>query len=183
MQKQLIPAAFWRKEKAAMQISKALLMFCACVLAATLNVHAQDNAAQSAAREALAAKLFEMDAGNPSPTNTSAPAAASKPVIAPKAPIADVPPARTAPSNEPVMYPVGGSTAPETAAQRKADIKAQKAAAKQAAAVKAQEDAAAKAQADADAKAKNSLTRIRPKSTTPKWPPPKNRPNSIPMPP
>ena len=71
-QKQLIPAAIWRKEKAAMQIFKVSLLSCACLLAVALNVHAQDNAAQAAARAALASKLFEMDASSPSPTNTPA---------------------------------------------------------------------------------------------------------------
>jgi hypothetical protein len=132
-QKQLIPAAIWRKEKAAMQIFKVTLLFCACVLAAAPNVHAQDNAAQAAARAALASKLFEMDAGTPAPTNSPAATAAAKSTID------DMPPAKTVPSNEPVMVPVGG------------DSKPQNVSAKQAAALKAKEDAAAKAQAKADA--------------------------------
>ena len=126
-------------------------------MATILTVHAQDNAAQAAARQALAAKLFEIDAANPTPTNSPAPAPAAatkvkpapapKPAVAPKASIDDVPPATTVSPNEPVMTPVGGTNS-------QADAKAQKAAAKKAAAIKAREDAAAKAQADADAKAK-----------------------------
>jgi hypothetical protein len=143
MQKQLIPAKIWRKEKAAMQIFKVSLLSCACLLAVALNVHAQDNAAQAAARAALAAKLFEMDASSPSPTNN--PATKAQPAPAPKAPIADAPPATTVPAHEPVMIPVGGGT------NSKADQQAKKDAAKQAAALKAKEDAAAKAQAKADA--------------------------------
>jgi len=148
-QKQLIPPAFWRKEKAAMQISKVSLTLSACVLVAALNVHAQDNAAQAAARAALASKLFEMDASSPSPTNApaAAPAATTQPAPAATPSISDAPPATTIPSNEPAMAPVGGD------ANSKPDKKAQKEAAKRAAALKAKEDAAAKAQADADARA------------------------------
>src|SRR5579859_5446867 len=87
-----------------MQIFKVSMMVCACSLAAIFTAHAQDNAAQAAARAALAAKLFEMDAGNPSPTNSAAPAPAPKPAPAPvvKGPIDDMPPAKTVPPVAPV---------------------------------------------------------------------------------
>ena len=52
-----------------MQISKLSLMVCALALVATLPLRAEDTPAQSAARAALASKLFEIS-DEPMATNT-----------------------------------------------------------------------------------------------------------------
>jgi colicin import membrane protein len=155
-----------------MQISKISVMLCACVLATALNLSAQDNPAQSAARAALAAKLFEMDAQTPPATNTAAKSTSvAKP--APKtSAVAAAPATKAVTAKEPVVAPVSNDNAKATvknsadeakakklaekkaaeaqakakAAQKAADLKAHKAAA----VVKAKEDAAAKKQHDAD---------------------------------
>ena len=66
-----------------MQISKFPVWICALASAGAMTLHAQDNAAQAAARAALLQKLNELDAPA---TDTSAPAVANEPAPAAAAP-------------------------------------------------------------------------------------------------
>ena len=65
-----------------MQISKFPVWVCALALCGGVALHAQDNAAQAAARAALLQKMNELDA-NPSAAMTPAPAPAPAPTPAP----------------------------------------------------------------------------------------------------
>jgi colicin import membrane protein len=138
-----------------MQTPKLSLVICALALVSTLTIRAADNAAQAAARTALAAKLFEV--GSQTPTN---PPAAEAKTVAPKV----VTPVVVAPAvaDEPVLKPISAEAKAKAKAQAKADKlaaqakakaeakqaaadkKAQKEAAKLAAAKKSADEAAAK---------------------------------------
>ena len=121
-----------------MQFSKVSLVICALAVSTAATIRADDNPAQAKAREALAAKLFEIGADEPV---TNPPAAPTKAPVAAAAPMAGQ-------SNEPVMTQVN---ADDAKAKAKADKAAAKAKAKAAAAQKAADEAAAKAKAKADA--------------------------------
>jgi hypothetical protein len=139
-----------------MKISKLLPVLCALAVGAnSLPARAQDTPAQSAARIALAKKLFEMDAQKPPATNT----AAANPVATPPKTTGD----------DVVMTPVGQPTAKEAKAKAKADKAAASAKAKQesdqaTADLKTQQEARAKSAVEAKAQTDKATAEVKKES-------------------
>jgi colicin import membrane protein len=150
--------------KNGMNFSKLLPVLCALAVGTnSLNVRAEDNPAQAAARIALAKALFELDAQKAQDTNAAA--------AAPQNPAPKVEPAPQTNDDNVVMTPINPpatddakakaraekaaakAKAKQEADQAAADLKAKKEAEKKQAARQAAETKALQAQAEAKAKA------------------------------
>jgi hypothetical protein len=115
-----------------MQITKFPLWVCALALCGGVTLHAQDNAAQAAARAALLQKMQELEGNPPPPTPApapiqsapavSAPAAVSPTTIAPAevvtpTPAATTVPATPTPAPAPIEVAPTGDNSNQTAAR------------------------------------------------------------------